>query len=290
MAGPKKGLGNGLSRLFGDDDIEPLTGTPAQPEATLLLSHVEPNPDQPRKRFDEEALRELAESIKQHGIITPITVRAGKKVGYYQIIAGERRWRAARMAGLEKIPVHIIEADEGKVMELALIENLQREDLDPIEEAEGYSQLIEKFGLTQEQVAAHVSKSRPAIANAMRLLVLPVEVQKMVSTGLLSSGHARAVLAVADAEKRVEAAKKMQGLSVRQAEAMAKKMNQSPIEEPKKEEFIVDYASEVAKELEGSLGRKVVITEGKTSGSLTMEFYGADDLERLTEALKTLRV
>ena len=237
------------------------------------------------------ALEELAESIRLHGVITPITVRHGEKDGYYQIIAGERRWRAARLAGLKEIPAMVLEAGEGEVMELALIENLQRQDLNPIEEAEGYDRLMQQFGLTQEEVANRVVKSRSAVANALRLLGLPDEVRTMVADGKLSGGHARAVLAVSDEDKRVEAARQMVGMSVRQAEALAKRLNKKPsVKPPQPEAFSVDYVADVEKELESVLGRKISIQQGKNSGQLTLEYYGADDLERLIEALRSLRV
>ena len=224
-------------------------------------------------------------------MITPITVRHGEKDGYYQIIAGERRWRAARLAGLKEIPAMVLEAGEGEVMELALIENLQRQDLNPIEEAEGYDRLMQQFGLTQEEVANRVVKSRSAVANALRLLGLPDEVRTMVADGKLSGGHARAVLAVSDEDKRVEAARQMVGMSVRQAEALAKRLNKkSSVKPPQPEAFSVDYVADVEKELESVLGRKISIQQGKNSGQLTLEYYGADDLERLIEALRSLRV
>ena len=227
MASAKKGLGGGLSNLFGDDaaaNLEESAGNITK----IPLTKIERNPDQPRKKFDQQSLEELAESIRLHGVITPITVRRAEKQGYYQIIAGERRWRAARLAGLKEIPVMLLEAGEGEVMELALIENLQRQDLNPIEEAEGYEQLMQRFGLTQEEVASRVVKSRSAVANALRLLGLPDEVRTMVAEGKLSGGHARAVLSVTDESMRVEAAKQMVGLSVRQAEALAKRLTKSP--------------------------------------------------------------
>ena len=218
-------------------------------------------------------------------------MRKGGKDGYYQIIAGERRWRAARQAGLEDIPAMVLEAEENEVMELALIENLQRQDLNPIEEAEGYERLMKQFGLTQEQVAKRVVKSRSAVANALRLLALPTEVRTMVSEGEISGGHARAVLAVNEADKRVEAARQMVGLSVRQSEALAKRMNKKPVEKLEQSpEVSVDYIAELEKELEGALGRKISIQQGKHSGQLTLEYYGAEDLERLSEALRNLRV
>ena len=292
MASAKKGLGGGLSNLFGDDAAASLSENGAADSITQLpLTKIERNPNQPRKKFDQQALEELAESIRLHGVITPITVRHGEKDGYYQIIAGERRWRAARLAGLKEIPAMVLEVGEGEVMELALIENLQRQDLNPIEEAEGYDRLIQQFGLTQEEVANRVVKSRSAVSNALRLLGLPDEVRTMVADGKLSGGHARAVLAVSDEDKRVEAARQMVGMSVRQAEALAKRLNKKPsVKPPQPEAFSVDYVADVEKELESVLGRKISIQQGKNSGQLTLEYYGADDLERLIEALRSLRV
>lgn len=283
----QKGLGRGLGALLGDLTEEPESTGGLK---TLPLHKIEPNPNQPRRDFGDEELEALAESIRQHGIIQPLTVREMPN-GYYQIIAGERRWRASRLAGLDEVPVVIMEADDRKAMELALIENLQRQDLNPIEEAEGYERLMKQFGLTQEQVAKRVVKSRSAVANALRLLALPTEVRTMVSEGELSGGHARAVLAVNEADKRVEAARQMVGLSVRQSEALAKRMNKKPVEKPEQSpEVSVDYIAELEKELEGALGRKISIQQGKHSGQLTLEYYGAEDLERLSEALRNLRV
>lgn len=290
MASGKKGLGGGLSNLFGADATDLSAAGATDSVSQISLSKIEPNPNQPRKKFDQQALEELAESIRLHGIITPITVRQGDKTGYYQIIAGERRWRAARLAGLKEIPAMVLDAQESEVMELALIENLQRQDLNPIEEAEGYDLLMRQFGMTQEEVAHRVVKSRPAVANALRLLALPDEVRTMVSEGKLSGGHARAVLAVAEEDKRVEAAKQMVGMSVRQAESLAKRINKKPAPKPQPEGFSVDYVAEIEKELESVLGRKVSIEQGKNSGTLSLEYYGADDLERLIEALRGLRV
>ena len=290
MASTKKGLGGGLSNLFGGDVADLSAAGATDSVRQLSLSKIEPNPNQPRKIFDQSALEELAESIRLHGVITPITVRHSEKEGYYQIIAGERRWRAARLAGLKEIPAMVLEAKESEVMELALIENLQRQDLNPIEEAEGYDLLMRQFGLTQEDVAHRVVKSRSAVANALRLLGLPEEVRSMVANGKLSGGHARAVLAVADEDKRIEAAKQMVGMSVRQAESLAKRLNKKPAQKPQTEGFSVDYVAAVEKELEGVLGRKISIQQGKNSGQLTLEYYGADDLERLIEALRGLHV
>ena len=290
MASTKKGLGGGLSNLFGGDVSDLSAAGAADSVTQLALAKVEPNPNQPRKVFDQQALEELAESIRLHGVITPITVRRGEKDGYYQIIAGERRWRAARLAGLKEIPAMVLEAGESEVMELALIENLQRQDLNPIEEAEGYELLMQQFGMTQEEVAHRVVKSRSAVANALRLLGLPDEVRTMVAEGKLSGGHARAVLAVQEEDKRIDAARQMVGMSVRQAEALAKRLNKKPAQKPQPQGFSVDYVADVEKELEGVLGRKISIQQGKNSGQLTLEYYGADDLERLIDALRGLRV
>ncbi len=290
MSSPKRGLGGGLSNLFGGDVTDQSAAGAADSIIKIPLIQIEPNPNQPRKSFDQGRLEELAESIKLYGVVTPITVRRMEGRGEsYQIIAGERRWRAARIAKLAEIPAMVLDADESEIMEISLIENLQREDLNPIEEAEGYDLLMRQFGLTQEEVAHRVVKSRSAVANSLRLLGLPEEVRSMVSSGELSSGHARAVLSVSDETKRVEAAKRMVEMTVRQAEAFAKKLNRPEKEEPAKEDFNVDYMADIEKELEGILGRKVVISRGKKSGSLTLEYYGADDLDRLIEALRVLR-
>lgn len=291
MAKGKSGLGKGLGSLFGEIEVAP-DGTvlSGEPPRTLPITQVEPNQDQPRKVFDPEAMRELTESIQMHGLITPITVRK-RENGMYQIIAGERRWRAARSAGLTEIPAHIIEATDAQVMELAMVENLQRQDLNPIEEAEGFEKLMESCGLTQEEAAKRVGRSRPAVANSLRLLSLSPPLRQMVAEGKLSSGHARAVLAIKEEDKRLEAAEKMQRMSVRQAESLAKKLNRKPRESAAAPTpFEVNYVAEIEKQLEGALGRKVTITQGKNAGALTLEYYGADDLERLIEALKTLSV
>ena len=294
MTAKRGGLGKGLDSLIKENKTAKHTA-PVKKEVVnagpimMKINDVEPNRDQPRKHFEEDALLELADSIKQFGILQPLIVQ--KRNDYYEIIAGERRWRAARQAGLEDIPAMVLEAEEDEVMELALIENLQRQDLNPIEEAEGYERLMKQFGLTQEQVAKRVVKSRSAVANALRLLALPTEVRTMVSEGEISGGHARAVLAANEADKRVEAARQMVGLSVRQSEALAKRMNKKPVEKPEQSpEVSVDYIAELEKELEGALGRKISIQQGKHSGQLTLEYYGAEDLERLSEALRNLRV
>ena len=286
MAQPK-GLGRGLGALLGDFQE-------ASPEKSnfrsVPLHRIEPNPDQPRKDFDEELLQELSESISAHGLIQPLTVRETEP-GYYQIIAGERRWRACRMAGLSEVPVVIMEADDCKVMELALIENLQRSDLNCVEEALGYQTLVEDFGLTQEECAAQVGKSRSAVANAMRLLNLPEKVLLMLREGKLTAGHARAVLTLKEERKQLEAAQKITalGLSVRQAELLCRNLGQEKPAEPPKPPLAIDYMAECEKSLSRALGRGVKIVNGKRKGKFELEFYGQDDLQALLEALMTLK-
>lgn len=284
----KGGLGRGFGALLGESllaEEETAGGI-----STLPMTLIEPNQDQPRKDFDPEAMRELTRSIELHGVITPITVRKTKG-DYYQIIAGERRWRAARSAGLTEIPAMVIEADDKTVMELALIENLQRKDLNPIEEAQGFDSLIRDYGLTQEAVAERVGRSRPAVANALRLLALPDNARAMVAAGTLSAGHARAVLAIKDETKRTdENLHKMAGMSVRQAEKFAKALSAPEMPEPAPEACAVDYTAELAKKLEAALGRRVRIEQGKNAGAVSLEYYGPDDLERLCAALEKLSV
>jgi len=281
-----KGLGKGLGALMGDFSEE---NTPKSPYQMLPLHKVEPNPNQPRRDFDPEELQSLADSIAQHGVVQPLTVREMAN-GYYQIIAGERRWRAARMAELREIPAVIIEADDKKVMELALIENLQRQDLNPVEEAMGYRSLMEDYGLTQEETAARVGKSRPAVANMLRLLSLSPDVLDMVRDGKLSAGHARAVVTLKTEKQQKEAAQKITalGLSVRQAELLCKNMLKEPA--PKKEvSLAVDYVAECEKKLSKALGRGVKIVSGKKKGRFELEFYDQDDLQTLLDALMTLK-
>ena len=280
-----KGLGKGLGALLGDFSEEAVESSAYQ---ILPIYKVEPNPDQPRRDFDEEELQALADSISVHGVIQPLTVRQ-MPTGYYQIIAGERRWRAARLANLSEIPVVIVEADDKKAMELALIENLQRQDLNPVEEALGYQALIEEYGLTQEEAAGRVGKSRPAVANALRLLGLSPAVLEKLKNGELSAGHARAILTLKTENKQLEAAQKIiaLALSVRQAETLCKNMNKEPA--PKKEPvFAVDYVAECEKSLSKQLGRGVKIVNGKRKGRFELEFYGEEDLQRLLDALMTL--
>ena len=281
-----KGLGKGLGALLGDFEDVPAGKTPYQ---LLPIYKVEPNPDQPRHDFDEEELQALADSIAEHGIIQPLTVRELNS-GYYQIIAGERRWRAARLANLAEVPVVIIEADNKKAMELALIENLQRQDLNPVEEALGYQSLMQDYGLTQEEAAKRVGKSRPAVANALRLLGLCQEVLEKVRTGALSAGHARAVLTLKTDKKQMEAAQKIiaLGLSVRQAELLCKNMSREPAPQPPVT-LAVDYVAECEKSLAKHLGRGVKIINGKRKGKFELEFYGQEDLQTLLDALMTLK-
>ena len=259
------------------------------PYKLLPLHKVEPNPEQPRRDFDEEELEALADSIAVHGVIQPLTVRQMSS-GYYQIIAGERRWRAARIAGLSEIPAVIIEADDKKTMELALIENLQRMDLNPVEEAMGYHTLMADYGLTQEETASRVGKSRPAVANALRLLSLNPEVLLMVRNGKLSAGHARAVLSLKSEKLQVEAAKKIAnlGLSVRQAELLCKNMSKEPVHTQQPLTLAVDYVAECEKALSKQLGRGVKIINGKRKGKFELEFYGQEDLQVLLDALMKL--
>ena len=281
----QKGLGKGLGALLGDFAEEPQEKSAYQ---SLPIYKVEPNPDQPRKEFDPEELENLAESIRVHGLIQPLTVRE-MPTGYYQIIAGERRWRAARLAKLSEVPVVVIDADDRKAMELALIENLQRQDLNPVEEALGYKTLMEDYGLTQEEAAARVGKSRPAVANALRLLGLNPEVLELVRTGSLTAGHARAIAGLKSEKKQLEAAKKViaLSLSVRQTETLCKNMEKEPA--PKKEEvFAVDYVAECEKSLSKHLGRGVKIVNGKRKGRFELEFYGQEDLQKLLDALMKL--
>ena len=282
----QKGLGKGLGALLGDFSEEPLEKSAYQ---QLPIYKVEPNPDQPRQDFDEEELQALADSITVHGIIQPLTVREMPN-GYYQIIAGERRWRAARMANLSDVPAVIIEADDKKAMELALIENLQRQDLNPLEEALGYQTLMNEYGLTQEEAAGRVGKSRPAVANALRLLGLCPEVQERVRKGELSAGHARAILQLKSEKKQQEAAQKIValGLSVRQAELLCKNMSKELVPQ-KKEVFAVDYVAECEKSLSKHLGRGVKIVNGKRKGRFELEFYGQEDLQNLLDALMKIQ-
>lgn len=287
MASKKpSGLGRGLGALLGDDVLK------SESPGTLYLpiTSVENNSAQPRKTFDEAALAQLADSIRQHGIIQPLTVRKLAS-GYYQIIAGERRWRAARLAGLSEVPALVIEADDRKAAELAMIENLQREDLDPIEEASGYQTLIQQYHMTQEEAAQRVGRSRSAVANTLRLLDLTPAVQKQVKAGELSAGHARALVPLSPALQIKAADAIIQGgLSVRQAEALAKRLAAEKKPEKQAAADQVDYTAEAQKELSSKLGRGVKIVTGRKKGRVELEYYGLDDLNDLLEALALLRM
>ena len=286
MANTSKGLGKGLAALLGDDVIQ------AQEEKSSLylpISQVESCASQPRKQFDPESLSDLADSIREHGIIQPLTVRKLQS-GYYQIIAGERRWRAARMAGLSEVPAIVIEADDRKAMELAMIENLQREDLNPIEEAEGYQVLMSQYGMTQEETAQRVGKSRSAVANALRLLHLCPPVRAMVEDGRLTNGHARAILPLSPEMQETAADTIIKNdLSVRQTELLVKKLTAEKKETPPSPSGVtVNYAEEAARELGRHLGRGCKIVSGRKKGRIELEYYGLDDLNALLDLLNQL--
>ncbi len=277
------GLGKGLGALLGDD----YNNTANAASSTLPISQIESFAGQPRKNFDEAALAELADSIREHGLIQPLTVRRLSS-GYYQIIAGERRWRAAKLAGLKELPVVIIEADDRKAMELAMIENLQREDLNPMEEAEGYRALVEQYGLTQEQAAASVGKSRSAVANAMRLLRLSPAVRTLVEENRLSAGHARALLPLPAREQEKAAQTVVStGLSVRQTEMLVKRLQAQGPEERKKENPppAVDYVAVAERDLAQRMGRACHIAHGRKKGKIEITYYGVEDLNHLLDIL-----
>lgn len=282
-------LGKGLDALLGDTALQTQSGG----SVLLPITQVEPGLNQPRKNFDEEALADLAESIRQHGILQPLTVRRLAS-GYYQIIAGERRWRAARMAGLAQVPAMIVEADDRKVMELGLIENLQREDLNPMEEAGGYRSLMQDYGLTQEEVSQRVSKSRSAVANALRLLQLPQEVQWLIEQGNLSAGHGRAMLPLANPEVEIAMAEEImrKNLSVREVEERVRRMRNEDIPDGRRSARRKRpqdmYYRDAELRLSQDLGRKVSITPGRKKGKLTLEYYDIDDLNALLAALNAM--
>ena len=286
-----KGLGKGLGALLGDAALQTQEGG----SVSLPIAQVEPGLKQPRKRFDQASLADLADSIRTHGIIQPLTVRRLAS-GYYQIIAGERRWRAAKLAGLDQVPAVIIEADDRKVMELGLIENLQREDLNPIEEAMGYKALVEDYGLTQEEVARQVGKSRPAVANALRLMALPDAIRQLLEEGKLSAGHGRALLTLSDGSLQRKLAQKViaEDLSVRQTEALAKRLAAAAEDEANgippqsAPDPMKIYRDAAAKELSTRWGRKVSITMGPKKGRLEFEFYDDEDLTQLLDLLESV--
>jgi ParB-like partition proteins len=285
----EKGLGIGLGALLGEAAFD----NSSADFLFLPISKIETAPNQPRKVFDEVMLQELAGSIAEHGIIQPLTVRKLSS-GYYQIIAGERRWRAARLVGLDEVPVRIIEADDKKAMELALVENLQREDLNPMEEADGYKALMDEYGFTQEQVSERVGISRPAVANSLRLLSLPVSIREFVEIGELSPGHARAVLQLSKPRDQEEFAKLIvrERMSVRKAESMASKYNSDSKKTKelviKESKIEINYVAELEKQLSEHLGRRIRIIEGRKKGRIEIEYYGDDDMQTITDALFTI--
>ena len=281
MATKKGGLGKGFDALWKESSTEDAGKT-----VSLRLVEVAPNPDQPRRYFKEDELAELAASIEKHGILQPLLVRPMLD-GSYQIVAGERRWRAARMAGLTEVPVVIRELSDRETAELALIENLQREDLNPMEEALGYQRLMNEYDMTQEGVATAVDKSRPAVANALRLLKLPETVTAMVAEGTLSAGHARALLSLEDEATMIAVAKQCveQELSVRETEALVKKLKATPKKPSAKKEFTASFGTEVALALGEQMGRKVKVNAGKKGGVLQIEYFDEEDLRSLAKAL-----
>lgn len=272
------GLGAGLDSLFSDNTNE------VQVKKTLRTSEIEPNREQPRKNFSEEAIASLAESIREHGMLQPILVRP-LSVGGYQIVAGERRWRAARMLGLDEVPVNIRELSDTQAMQIAVIENLQRENLNPVEEANGYNELIEKYGMTQEKVAQMVGRSRSSVANAVRILSLPENVLEMIGDGRLSMGHAKALLGFEDAELLISTAEKAcdGGMTVRQVENIAQKTEVKPARSS--DRHIDNYFVEMEISLKEKLGRKVKVDYGKNKGALILEFYDKEDLKEIAEKL-----
>ena len=284
MAVKRNGLGRGLESLFVDNSVEEINSSSNK----LKIMEIEPNHDQPRKIFDEKALSELADSISQHGVLQPLVVRPLTNGGY-QLVAGERRWRAARIAGLTEVPVIIKELTDEETIEIAMIENLQREDLNPLEEALGYSYMMDELKITQEEAAEKVGKSRPAIANALRLLKLPEEIQEMVKNNLISAGHARALLGFSDKDAMIATANLIvkEDISVRQIEALVKESKKAPAK-PKEQKKRDKFFSEVELALVDNLGRKVKIKENgkKGSGVLEIEFFDRDDLESLALQLE----
>ena len=280
MAKKQSGLGKGLGALMLENNTDSMVSTD-----TLAVNDIIPNKEQPRKTFDEAALQELADSIKQHGVLQPLLVRP-LPTGGYQLVAGERRWRASRLAELKEVPVIIKELSDTEAMEIAIIENLQREDLNPIEEAEGLQALIDKCGFTQEEVATSVGKSRPAITNALRLLRLPEEVRQMTKDGDISAGHARALLAFDNEPMMLECAKQIvdKKLTVRDVEKMAKRPKTSKIKASSGKARDSFY-DEVELALSDALGTKVKVYNGRNKGTLEIEFYTLDDLKNIANAI-----
>ena len=302
MAKKARGLGKGLDALFGDMEVSVEPSSKEEESSAVHdieaaethegikyidINNIKPNANQPRKTFDEGKLEELADSIREHGLIQPLVVR--KSTNGYEIVAGERRWRAARKIGIKEIPAIVRELSDEENMLLAIIENMQREDLDPIEEAEGISQMIETYGLSQEQVSKSLGKSRPYITNQLRLLKLPEEIRKMVSDGRLSSGHVRALITLDDEEKQIKLAVQAveQGLSVRQVEALAKANKNVKKSKTAKKKKSADV-KRVEEDLKVALGTKVNLNQNGKKGKIEIEFYSKDELERLIELLKSL--
>ena len=279
MAVKKSGLGKGFDAIFADNSVEDISVSASAVKVKLM--EIEPNRDQPRKQFDEDALNELADSIAKHGVLQPLLVRPLLNGGY-QLVAGERRWRASRIAGLTEVPVVIKELTDAQVAELALVENVQREDLNPLEEANGYKELSEKYGYTQDEISSMVGRSRSAVANALRLLSLPSEVLEFVMKGELSTGHAKAILSATDVDYQVELAKLVvkEDLSVRTTERLARK-SVSDVKTGKRAKKRNPYYDEVELALSDVLGRQVKVTKSSKKGSLEIEFFDDDDLKKL---------
>lgn len=293
----KKGLGKGLDALFMSDfENNPTSPSPSQSEGSaqsnlIKISDIDPNKNQPRKLFYDDSLEELAESIRSHGILQPLALRRAEG-GRYQIIAGERRFRAAKRAGLTEVPAVIVDADDRAVAELALIENLQREDLNPVEEAEGFKALIEEFSLTQEEAAERLGKSRSSLANAMRLLALAPDALALLREGRIERGHAKVILGLTDKDKQAEAAGIVaeKSLNVRQTEELVRRMNKSTLTPPEEQDAVqVDYVAALERDLTKSLGRRVKLTHGKKKGKIELEYYGNDDLDRLIKILSGIK-
>lgn len=292
----KTGLGRGLNTLIPsapakDAESEKILKKEEQIKSEIMVPilKVEPNPDQPRRQFDEDSLQELADSIKQYGILQPLIVKKHEK--FYEIIAGERRWRAAKLAGLKEVPVLIRDYAENEIVEIALIENIQREDLNPIEEALAYKRLMEEFSLKQDQVAAKVSKSRVAITNSLRLLKLDQRVQNLLSEEMITTGHARALLAIDYPDQQYETAMKVfdEKLSVREIEKLVKQMSKKKKETPKEEDKVQEYLfANIEESLKQALGSKVNIKNRNNKGKIEIEYYSKEELDRLVDMLRTL--
>ena len=280
----KKGLGKGLDALFDDGVVD----NTARDFEYVPLQRIEPKQDQPRTVFEEERIGELADSIREHGVLSPLMVRSVEG-GYYQIIAGERRWRAAREAGLDQVPVRIVVADDKTALELAMVENLQREDLSPIEEARGYKALMEEFDMTQDEIAQRVSKSRPSVANSLRLLSLPDELIELVLRKELSAGSARALLALKGEDRMRDAARTVMinDMSVREVEALVRKLNRERPNRSKQLNIEVNYLLEAQNRLTTAMGRRVVIKQGRGKGKIELEYYDHEDFDNLFNILLT---